>query len=429
VVSAAVGSRAAAWLAPAACALLAACSSTRERGAANEERGPQARGSVHELREGETGLAIRAGKVLTVNEGDEVFQPGLVVFRGGVLDYVGPLVDLPPGYECVDAPELFAAPGMIDLHSHVQSGGWGDLNDMVISLNPEYRSSPTIVPANPLIRRACAGGITTLFGIPGSGTNNGGFGVLYKTRWESTYDECVLADPGGMKVAQAYNPERGADLGATRAGMSWNLSRANDMALAANREGRDDLALRNLQKVHANELPVLIHTAGPACHTTIHMWGERYPVRAVLSHGCFNGWKLAPYAARVGMPVNLGPRTFDWWSSREGTVIGTPERYEAAGNELISVNTDAPVMPQEELALQGAMGARLGANAYTMLKACTYNPAKSFGIENKVGSLAPGKHADIVLWRGDPLDPRARVERVWIEGRLEYDRERDGQLF
>lgn len=407
--------------------VLGACSATRK--VTREASAPVAHGEVRELREGESGVALRVGKVLSLNEADDVFVPGLVVVRGGVFDYVGPPRDLPAGYDVIDAPELFAAPGMIDLHSHVQSGGWGDLNDMVISLNPEYRTSPTIVPANAMIRRACAGGITTLFGIPGSGTNNGGFGVLYKTRCESTYEGCVLADPGGMKVAQAYNPERGADLGATRAGMAWNLARANDIALAANRDGRDDLALRNLQKVHARELPLLIHTAGPACHTTIDMWGERYPVRAVLSHGCFNGWKLAPYAARVGMPVNLGPRTFDWFSSREGQVIGTPERYEAAGAALISVNTDAPVMPQEELALQGAMGARLGASAYSMLKACTVNPAKSFGIHDKVGSLAPGKHADIVLWRGDPLDPRARVERVWIEGRLEYDRERDGQLF
>lgn len=390
---------------------------------------PQSRGEIRALEEGEQGFAIVVGKVLTADEHDQVFEPGLVVVRDRSIDYVGPLVEVPSGYERLDAPELFAAPGMIDLHSHVQSGGWGDLNDMVISLNPEFRSSPTLVPGNESVRRACAGGVTTLFGIPGSGTNNGGFGVLYKTRCESTYDGCVLADPGGMKVAQAYNPERGADLGATRAGMAWNLARANEIALAANRDGRDDFALRNLQKVHSKELPLLIHTAGPACHTTIDMWGERYPVRAVLSHGCFNGWRFSPYAAQVGMPMNLGPRTFDWFSSREGQVIGTPQRYEQAGAALISVNTDAPVMPQEELALQGAMGARLGASSYLMLKACTYNPAKSFGIEDKVGSLSPGRHADIVLWRGDPLDPRARVERVWIEGRLEYDRARDGQRF
>jgi imidazolonepropionase-like amidohydrolase len=159
------------------------------------------------------------------------------------------------------------------------------------------------------------------------------------------------------------------------------------------------------------------------------MWGERYPdTRPVLSHGCFDGWKVAPYAARVGVPVNLGPRTFDWRQS-EGEWVGTPERYAKAGAHLITLNTDAPVMPQEELFLQGAMGARYGADPYLMLKGCTVNPAKSFGIDDKVGSLQPGRHADIVLWRGDPLDPRARVESVWIEGTLEYDRARDRQRF
>jgi imidazolonepropionase-like amidohydrolase len=312
----------------------------------------------------------------------------------------------------------------------VQTGGWGDINDMVISCNPQLRTSPTIRPWNPNIQRACSAGVTTLFGIPGSGTNNSGFGVLYKTRCSGTYEGSVLADPGGMKVAQAYNPERGADLGWTRAGMAWNLADVNDKALAASAQGRDDPALRNLQKVLRKELPVLIHTAGSdACHTTIDMWRGRYDTRSVLSHGCFDGWKVAEFAARSGIPCNLGPRTFDWSSSREGQWIGTPERYEAAGVDLISVNTDAGVMPQEELFLQGSMGARYGATSYKMLEACTINPALSFGIDARVGSLQPGRDADIVLWSGDPLDPRSRADVVWIEGRIEYDREREGQRF
>jgi imidazolonepropionase-like amidohydrolase len=240
----------------------------------------------------------------------------------------------------------------------------------------------------------------------------------------------VLADPGGMKVAQAYNPERNPDLGATRTGMAWNLTHVNEMAKAANDAGRDDVRLRNLQKVMSKELPVLIHTAGSdACHTTINMWRERYDTRAVLSHGCFDGWKVSEYAARIGIPCNLGPRTFDWSSSREGQIIGTPQRYEEAGVDLISVNTDAGVMPQEELFLQGAMGARYGATSYLMLKACTINPAKSFGIDARVGSFQPGRDADVVLWSGDPLDPRSYVAVVWIDGQVEYDRERDGQRF
>ncbi len=403
-----------------------ACASSRRSSAS----APEGVGAIQPLAAGEQGFALACGKLFTLNDADEVFAPGFVVVRGGRIDYAGPRVELPVGYDVIDAPELWAAPGMIDLHSHIQTGGWGDINDMVLSMNPEYRTSPTIVPGNRDIQRACSAGVTTLFGIPGSGTNNSGFGVLYKTRCSGGYESCVLRDPGGMKVAQAYNPERRVDLGATRTGMAWTISQALEMAIAANEQGRRHNSLTNLQRVVTGDLPVLIHTAGSdAVHTTIEMWGERYPdTRPVLSHGCFDGWKVAPYAARVGVPVNLGPRTFDWRQS-EGEWVGTPERYAKAGAHLITLNTDAPVMPQEELFLQGAMGARYGADPYLMLKGCTVNPAKSFGIDDKVGSLQPGRHADIVLWRGDPLDPRARVESVWIEGTLEYDRARDRQRF
>jgi imidazolonepropionase-like amidohydrolase len=412
---------------------LASCAATKTgtHGASNRpESGPVDHGRVVELAPGESGFAILCGKLFTMNAAREVFEPGLIVVRGERIDYAGPSREVPAGYERLERLDLWATPGMIDLHSHVQTGGWGDINDMVISCNPELRTSPTIRPGNPNIQRACAAGVTTLFGIPGSGTNNSGFGVLYKTRCSGTYEDAVLADPGGMKVAQAYNPERGADLGLTRAGMAWNLADLNDKALAANGQGRDDPALRNLQKVMRKELPVLIHTAGSdACHTTISMWRERYDTRSVLSHGCFDGWKVAEFAARAGIPCNLGPRTFDWSSSREGQWIGTPERYEAAGVDLISVNTDAGVMPQEELFLQSAMGARYGATSYKMLEACTVNPALSFGIDQRVGSLQPGRDADVVLWNGDPLDPRNRVEVVWIEGKIEYDRAENGQRF
>ena len=64
-----------------------------------------------------------------------------------------------------------------------------------------------------------------------------------------------------------------------------------------------------------------------------------------------------------------------------------------------------------------------------MLQALTIHPARVFGIDDRVGSLEVGKDADVVMHSGDPLDPRTRVERVWIEGATEYDRAIDKQRF
>jgi imidazolonepropionase-like amidohydrolase len=54
------------------------------------------------------------------------------------------------------------------------------------------------------------------------------------------------------------------------------------------------------------------------------------------------------------------------------------------------------------------------------LRAVTINPAEVMGVADRVGSLAPGKDADVVLWSGDPLDFASRALRVWVSGREVY---------
>jgi imidazolonepropionase-like amidohydrolase len=174
--------------------------------------------------------------------------------------------------------------------------------------------------------------------------------------------------------------------------------------------------------VHEKELPVLIHCAGSdGFPAAARMWKVEYDTRCVLSHGCFDAHATAPWIVATGAPVNAGPRTMDYFTTHDGAITGTVEKYLAAGSKNLSLNTDSPVIPQEELFLQGTISARLGADAYTMLRACTIHPARVFGIDDRVGSLEPGKDADIVIRTGDPLDPRARIELVLIDGAVEYD--------
>jgi imidazolonepropionase-like amidohydrolase len=382
--------------------------------------------------DGPPAYAIRCAKVFTVDDEDRIFAPGMLLIEGGKIAYAGAPMDVPSGYELLEYPHGWAIPGMIDLHTHIHSGGWGDINDMVLPINTDLRAGSAFRPANELVARACASGVTTLFGIPGSGTSISGFGILYKAKPRGNYAGSMFADPGGMKVAQTHNPERRAgDLGATRAGLSWMLEDVNDKARAATRQGRDELALRNIRKVHARELPVLIHCAGnDGVAGAARMWRRNYATRSVLSHGCFDGWYAAGFVAASGMPVNLGPRVMNWsYGMREGRIVGTADEYLKAGVSNVSLNTDSGVIEQEMFFLQGAVSARLGADAYQMLRAVTINPARAFGIDDRLGSLEVGKDADVVLKNGDALDPRVRVELVIIDGEIQYDPARQGQHF
>jgi imidazolonepropionase-like amidohydrolase len=354
-----------------------------------------------------------------------------VVVRGSKVDYVGPPRELPAGYEKLEYPEGVVCPGMVDLHTHIHSGGFGDVNDMVMPVNPEFRASSALRPSNELIKRACASGVTTLYGIPGSGTSMSGFGVVYKAKTHARFDDCVVRNPGGLKVAQAYNPERRAgDLGATRAGLAYILEDINHKAQGAMRSGSKDPALANLVKVHQKKLPVLIHCAGSdSFPAAARMWKSEFDTDCVLSHGCFDAHLTAPYEVALGVPINAGPRTLDYFSTRDGAITGIAAAYQKAGSKNLSLNTDSSVVPEEELFLQGSMSARLGADSYQMLRALTIHPAKVFGLSGRLGSLEPGKDADVVVRNGEPLDPRAHVETVLIDGNIEYDWKRDGQWF
>ena len=378
------------------------------------------------------------GKVLTMNDAGDVHDPGMLILEDASIRYVGPPTDVPDGARVLEYRSCWATPGLVDLHTHIHAGGFGDINDMVQAVNPELRARPSVVPGNAAVRLGCASGATTLFAIPGSGTNMGGFGLVYKAKVgadsgeQPAYEDVVVRDPGGLKVAQDSNPQRrnGTDFGVSRAGMSWNIADVNDRAISATYEGRFDPALEMLKRVHTGELPVLIHTASSeGVINTARMWRETYPTQSTVSHGSFDGWRTAPAVAAYGMPVNHGPRTVDYFSSREGRIIGTGAEFAAAGVPLFSLNTDSPVVPQEEFFLQGAMSARYGGDPYTMIQALTLNPAKAFALDEIVGSLEVGKDADVVIRTGDPLDPREAVELVLIDGVIEYDRKRDGQLF
>ena len=334
-------------------------------------------------------LVLHVGKVLTMDASDAIHAPGMLVVEDGKITYAGSIEEregLPPPVVALDT---WAVPGFVDLHTHIHSGGFGDINDMVHAVNPELRAAPAYRPGNDAVVVGRAGGVTTLFGIPGSGTNMGGFGLMYKSRSTGGFHASVMRDPGGLKVAQDSNPQRrnSTDVGVTRAGMEWNLRDVADRALGAYRQGRRDPALENLSRVVSGDLPVLIHTAGSeGVVNTARMWKVKYGATAVISHGSFDGWKVAPALAALDIPVNHGPRTIDYYSSREGRIVGTGAEFVDAGVPLFSLNTDSGVIDEEYFFLQGSMSARYGADAYQMLRAITIRLSSTLPTELEASS-------------------------------------------
>lgn len=404
------------------------------------------------------GLAILAGKALCVPlEGPQVINDAVVLIRGKKIEAVGRQGELqvPDGYSVLDVGDRWISPGMVDLHCHVAGANFfvNDLNDTVYLTNSGLRAYTGVVPEATGLLRGAAAGVTSVLYIPGSGSNMGGSGVLLKTA-APTYEEMEIRNPGSLKLAQAGNPE-GWAVGVGRAFMNWNtrntfrrgLAYAARMRDAANGEGdeperdiqfdvfRDLLAKRTQVSTHTQIYQVVL--------MTITMVRKELGLDVYIDHGSFDGWRTAPLAAKEGVQAILGPRAIAVHldieyrpnmyirNDTDGAIFGMAAKYQEGGVKQVGFNTDSPVIPQEELPLQSAMAVRYGFDTQRAehVRGLTIVPATTAGIGHRVGSLEPGKDADIVITDGDPADPRTHVLATYIEGRKVYSGEERGRTW
>lgn len=396
--------------------------------------------------EGGPGLALYARKILTAEYGGRaVVNNGVLLVRDGKIESVGPArsTTVPDGYETVDLGDHWIAPGMIDLHCHV--AGTFDINDMVYLTNPGVRASTAVIPGNAAFDRAVAGGVTGVLFIPGSGTNMGGQGVLLRTGFEH-YDESEIRNPGSLKLAQAGNPERWV-IGPGRSFMNWNTRNTFNRGVAYAKRWGDYKKNGGPKPDRDPQLEIFRHlvegTAQVSTHTqiyqvvamTIQMVAKDLGLPVFIDHGTFDGWRAGGLAQEAGVPAILGPRSVDAPSPGIMRFAGSnPERfqgvaagYQSMGHKKIGFNTDSPVVPQEELSVQAAMGVRYGFDNSEMdaVRGLTIVPAMAADIDDQTGSIEAGKAADLLVLTGDPVDPRTAIEKVYQRGIKVYDTEED----
>lgn len=389
-------------------------------------------------------VAIHAAKVLTAElDGTQFINDGVVLIADGIIQAVGSskTTPIPAGYDVVDVGDQWLMPGMIDLHSHV--GGTMDINDAVFQVNPGLRVLPAVVPNVGTLNRAVAAGVTTILFIPGSATNIGGQGVLLKTGHD-TYEEMCLRYPGSLKVAQGDNPTRFA-YGMRRGLMNFHIRTTfrRGVAYAKQWEAFEagtgdkpatDINLDIFRDLRAKTTQISTHTQYyQLVMMSILLIKAEFDFDFYIDHGSFDSYLTGPLAIEHEVPAILGPREvmyprpprFD----TDGRVEGSAWGFQKEGVKLVGFNTDAPVVPQEELQLQAAMGLRYGMNGDMMegVRGITIVPAVAAGIADQVGSIEVGKHADLLVITGDPADPRSSIEKVFIDGELLYDTDQEAR--
>jgi len=383
--------------------------------------------------------ALHVAKAITC-AGEPVVNATILI-ADGRIQAIGPKakVTVPEGYTVLDYADRFAMPGCVDAHSHV--GGTGDLNEMVYQTNPELRVLDCIRPHNDQLKVALAGGVTTITFIPGSGTNMGGWGALMKTG-PGKPEDVLIRFPGVLKIAQAGNPERrGGEVGSGRMGMNYVIREQLRAGMGYTKDWDDyeagkrtekpstDLRLEYFKPLFRRQIPVVVHTQGyQVIMSTLRILHDEMNLKVVIDHGCFDSNLLSAEILKRNIPVMAGPRGFRY-DPADGQIKGQAAGFAQRGVTALGVNTDAPVIPQEELPFQATMAVRLGWNDEAALRGLTIEPAKALMIADRVGSLEVGKDADIVISTGSILDPRHYVVATMVDGVVAYDIKKDKRRF
>lgn len=380
-------------------------------------------------------LAIVNARVIPV-EG-EPFD-GSVIVRDGRIEALGPDASVPEGAEVLDVGGALVTPGLVDAHVHlgVHREGDGptgsDTNEMTNPNTAGVRVIDAIDPFDEGFDVALAGGVTTVNVNPGSGNPIGGQAATIHTHGRIV-DHMVLREPAGLKSALGENPKR--VYGEKRQTPSTRLGTAKvirDAFVAAQsylrrhddpddeRHNDVDLTMEALAKVLRREIPWRQHAHRADDIVTALRIQAEFGYDLVIDHGT-EAHVVADLLAERRVPVLIGP-LFTTKSKMElrGRSIANPGRLARAGVE-ISLITDHPVIPISFLVHQASFAVREGLDRDTALRAITINPARVLGVADEVGSLEPGKRADIVVWGGDWMDPMARPRTVLIDGRIVYE--------
>jgi imidazolonepropionase-like amidohydrolase len=388
---------------------------------------------------------IRNANVLTVTKGR--FQ-GSILVRDGKIVEAGEKVLVPEGARVIDASGQYVMPGIIDAHSHIASES---TNEGSISVSSMVTMKDVLNPEDIAIYRALAGGVTTALILHGSANAIGGVCLPIKMRWGKDAQAIVVDGyKPVLKMALGENPKRSGvrQIGvaipprypATRMGVEDVIREAFTEAVAYRQSWRDyeakvkrgekplpprrDLKLEPLVDALEGRSLVHVHCYRADEILMILRLGDEFGFQVKALIHVLEGYKVAK---EIAAHKATATAFSDWWAYKMEAIDAIP--YNATlmmrKGVLVSLNSDSAEL-MRHLNQEAAKTIKYGgATEDEALAMITINAAKQLDLDHRIGSIEPGKDADLVIYDKHPLSNYAKVQKVLIDGEVYFDRDRD----
>lgn len=368
----------------------------------------------------------------------EPIERGFLRFDKTISE-LGPMTDYVPrdGEEVYDAGGGWVLPGLIDVHTHLGLFGDGvgfeaeDCNEVGDPITPQLRVIDGINPGDETFRESLNAGVTSVAVAPGSANPIGGQIAMIRTCGRRI-DDMIIRAPLAIKFALGENPkscyhdrdETPTTRMATAAMIRQALFEAKAYGEKKRAAGENpELDPPDFDLKHEALLPLLRGEIQAHFHahrlddifTAIRI-AKEFSLDYVIVHGT-EGYLAADILAAEGARVVTGPNLLDRCKPELKQMSFAGPKVLTEAGVLCSVCTDHPETPLRYLPICAAMAEKSGLSHADAIRAVTINPAKIVGLSDRLGSLEPGKDADISVFSGDPLDMKSEVQAVFCLGR------------
>lgn len=393
------------------------------------------------------GVLLKHALVLTIS-GADLPDTDVLVERGKITN-IGRGLSAPADVTTFDLTGYVVMPGIFDPHAHIALSAINEFSDSVV---PEVRCADVIDPDDLDIFFALAGGCTIVHSMHGSANTIGGQCVVLKLKYGRPASELIVRDaPRTVKFALGENvkrsgmrPEGGRPgqnrenvrrFPGTRMGVETTLRRAlfdgrayAEQQLAAQRDAeagrpvkplRRDLRLEALGDIALGKIWVNCHSYRADEILRLLDVAEEFGIRVATLHHCLEAYRIIPEILRHG----CGTATFaDWWAYKIEAYDAVPQNagmlLRAGINSTIkSDSSDLMRHLNHEAAKCLKSG---GLTPTEALRLITLNPAREFGLEQRVGSIDVGKDGDLAVFAGHPLDSFSRCVLTLVEGEVYF---------
>lgn len=355
-----------------------------------------------------------------------------ILIRDGKILAIGSDFD---DEDVIDASCRNIYPGFVEAHCHLGLDGYGigvegkDYNELNDICTPQMRAIDSFNPFDPSVRFAAKGGVTTVATGQGSSNAIGGTWIAVKTVGVSV-DEMLIKEPVAMKCALGENPKRVYREKGSSARMSIAAAMRNMLFLSRDYLARKEAAGGDISKmpkfdykceamipVLKKEIPLKVHAHQANDILTAIRIAKEFDLKMTLEHVTEGHLIADELAACKEYMLAVGPTlTHPYKVEVRNKTFETPGILAKKGCH-VSIITDSPVIEQQYLPLCAGMAVKSGMDEFDALKAITINAAEHIGVADRVGSIAEGKDADIVILDGSCFDSTSVIETVLINGK------------